>query len=115
MLMHRPRTPQPGFGSITLLQKFTPLFKILDPRLINIYVTELEDARTPLNAKCIGNIQRSLASLKLMRNKGLATLLNRLLCKSYVQVGAGFAKSRPAAQRPAAKRLATARRPGAQS
>jgi len=33
MLMHRPRTPQPGFGSITLLQKFTPLFKILDPRL----------------------------------------------------------------------------------
>ena len=33
MLMHRPRTPQPGFGSITLLQKFTPLFKILDPHL----------------------------------------------------------------------------------
>ena len=26
-------TPQPGFGSITLLQKFTPHFKILDPRL----------------------------------------------------------------------------------
>ena len=25
--------PQPGFGSITLLQKFTPHFKILDPRL----------------------------------------------------------------------------------
>ena len=25
--------PQPGFGSITLLQKFTPYFKILDPRL----------------------------------------------------------------------------------
>ena len=25
--------PQPGFGSITLLQKFTPNFKILDPRL----------------------------------------------------------------------------------
>ena len=24
MLMHRPQTPQPGFGSITLLQKFTP-------------------------------------------------------------------------------------------
>ena len=34
MLMHRPQTPQPGFGSITLLQKFTPHFKILDPRLI---------------------------------------------------------------------------------
>ena len=34
MLMHRPQTPQPGFGSITLLQKFTPRFKILDPRLI---------------------------------------------------------------------------------
>ena len=33
MLMHRPQTPQPGFGSITLLQKFTPRFKILDPRL----------------------------------------------------------------------------------
>ena len=33
--MHRPQTPQPGFGSITLLQKFTPppRFKILDPRL----------------------------------------------------------------------------------
>ena len=34
MLMHRPQTPQPGFGSITLLQKFTPCFKILDPRLL---------------------------------------------------------------------------------
>ena len=33
MLMHRPQTPQPGFGSITLLQKFTPHFKILDPCL----------------------------------------------------------------------------------
>ena len=33
MLMHRPQTPQPGFGSITLLQKSTPHFKILDPRL----------------------------------------------------------------------------------
>ena len=33
MLMHRPQTPQPGFGSTTLLQKFTPHFKILDPRL----------------------------------------------------------------------------------
>ena len=33
MLMHRPQTPQPGFGSITLLQKFIPHFKILDPRL----------------------------------------------------------------------------------
>ena len=33
ILMHRPQTPQPGFGSITLLQKFTPHFKILDPRL----------------------------------------------------------------------------------
>ena len=33
MLMHRPQTPQPGFGSITLLQKFTPHFKILDPHL----------------------------------------------------------------------------------
>ena len=37
MLMHRPQTPQPGFGSITLLQKFTPLFKILDLRLIVLY------------------------------------------------------------------------------
>ena len=33
MLMHRPQTPQPGFGPITVLQKFTPNFKILDPRL----------------------------------------------------------------------------------
>ena len=31
--MHRPQTPQPGFGSITLFQKFIPHFKILDPRL----------------------------------------------------------------------------------
>ena len=31
--LHRPQTPQPGFGSITLLQKFTPHFKILDPYL----------------------------------------------------------------------------------
>ena len=28
-LMHRPQTPQPGFGSITLFQNF----KILNPRL----------------------------------------------------------------------------------
>ena len=28
-----PQTPQPGFGSIILLQIFTPHFKILDPRL----------------------------------------------------------------------------------
>ena len=34
MLMHRPQTPHSGFGSITLLQKFTPHFKILDPRLV---------------------------------------------------------------------------------
>ena len=33
MLIHRPQTPQLGFGSITLLQKFTPHFEILDPRL----------------------------------------------------------------------------------
>ena len=33
MLMHKPQTPQPGFGSITLLQKLTPHFKILDLRL----------------------------------------------------------------------------------
>ena len=25
LLMHRPQTPQPGFGSFTLLQKFTPI------------------------------------------------------------------------------------------
>ena len=31
--LHRPQILQPGFGSITLLQKFTPHFKILDPRL----------------------------------------------------------------------------------
>ena len=28
-----PQTPQPGFRSLTLLQKFTPHFKILNPRL----------------------------------------------------------------------------------
>ena len=38
MLMHRPQTPQPGFGSITLLQKFTPHFKILDRRLQQVTV-----------------------------------------------------------------------------
>ena len=41
ILMHRPQTPQPGFGSITLLQKFTPHFKILDPRLIMLVCTVL--------------------------------------------------------------------------
>ena len=39
MMMRRPQTPQPGFGSITLLQKFTPHFKILDPRLIQLCQT----------------------------------------------------------------------------
>ena len=38
MLMHRPQTPQLGFDSITLLQKFTPYFKILDPRLDVHYI-----------------------------------------------------------------------------
>ena len=38
MLMHRPQTSQPGFGSITLLQKFTPHFKILDPHLDVHYI-----------------------------------------------------------------------------
>ena len=27
MLMHRPQTPQPGFGSITVLQKIHPPFQ----------------------------------------------------------------------------------------
>ena len=40
MLMHRPQTPQPGFGSITLLQKFTPHFKILDPRLRQSWILD---------------------------------------------------------------------------
>ena len=34
--------PQPGFVSITLLQKFTPHFKILDPRLTGLQGTQLE-------------------------------------------------------------------------
>ena len=40
-LMHRSQTPQPEalHGSITLLQKFTPHFKILDPCLIVLYIT----------------------------------------------------------------------------
>ena len=42
MLMHRRQTPQPGFGSITLLQKFTPHFKILDPRLEECQRDEIE-------------------------------------------------------------------------
>ena len=50
--MHRPQTPQPGFGSITLLQKFTPHFKILDPRLAGSRAFEsgiqLEEAGIPL-------------------------------------------------------------------
>ena len=36
MLMHRPQKLQPGFFYITVLQKFTPHFKILDPRLLII-------------------------------------------------------------------------------
>jgi len=43
MLMHRPQTPQPGFGSITLLQKFTPHFKILDPRLYRIKLSVITE------------------------------------------------------------------------
>ena len=38
MLMHRPQTPQLGFGSLTLLQKFTLHFKILNPRLCILLV-----------------------------------------------------------------------------
>ena len=38
-LKYWPQTPQPGFGS-TLLQKFTPHFKILDPRLPRYWLTE---------------------------------------------------------------------------
>ena len=33
-VLSQPQTPQPGFGSITLLQRFTLHFKILDPRLL---------------------------------------------------------------------------------
>ena len=43
MLMHRPQTPQPGFGSITLLQTLTPPpphFKILDPRLLGNFLSK---------------------------------------------------------------------------
>ena len=40
MLMHRPQTPQPGFGSITHYSKHSPPphFKILDPRLDSLKV-----------------------------------------------------------------------------
>ena len=41
MLMHRRQTPQPDFGSITLLLKFTPHFKILDPRLLRAFLLSL--------------------------------------------------------------------------
>ena len=37
------QTPQPGFGSITILQKFTPHFKILDPRLVIHIYSLIED------------------------------------------------------------------------
>ena len=45
LLMHRPQTTQPGFGSITLLQKFTPHFKILDPRLLAFFAGIEQDKR----------------------------------------------------------------------
>ena len=45
MLMHRPQTRQPGFGPITFLQKFTPRFKILDPRLLRLIVLIREDLK----------------------------------------------------------------------
>ena len=48
ILMHRPQTPQPGFGSITLLQKFTPHFKILDPRLQHFVVLKIVAANHPV-------------------------------------------------------------------
>ena len=38
-----PQTPQPGFGSIILLQKFTPHFKILDPRLLRLAISKATD------------------------------------------------------------------------
>ena len=48
--MHRPQTPQPGFGSIyTLLQKFTPHFKILDPRLDSSSIVCLQGIYTNLH------------------------------------------------------------------
>ena len=54
--MYRPQTPQLSFGSITLLQKFTPRFKILDPRLAFNFTfppkhTIYKGAREPLFSK----------------------------------------------------------------
>ena len=46
--LHKPQTPQPGFGCITLLQKFTPHFKILDPRLLS-YSPRIENNRVTLD------------------------------------------------------------------
>ena len=63
MLVHRSQTRQPGFGSITLLQKFTPHFKILDPRLAGSWAFEsgiqLEEAGIPLT---IGIPNQNLSS-----------------------------------------------------
>ena len=39
-----PQTPQPGFGSTKLLQKFTPNFKILDPHLAYMLTKTYYDA-----------------------------------------------------------------------
>ena len=73
MLMHRPQTPQPGFGSIKLLiQKFTPHFKILDPRLPG-----REDVACPFLCKlpCNGIVlQLQIGKLAYKRFKSIFTL-----------------------------------------
>ena len=80
MLMHRPQTPQPGFGSITLLEKFTPHFKILDPRLLGLlkrisYLLPLETRITLYN-----NLMRPLFDygVTIWGDKGNATLKSEL-------------------------------------
>ena len=42
---------QPGFGSITLLQKFTPHFKILDPRLDMLFTLIFVDLRMSVSER----------------------------------------------------------------
>ena len=67
MLMHRPQTPQPGFGSITLLQKFTslPHFKILDPRLVAVvdWIMQCqESSRAACSARLRGDAERNTST-----------------------------------------------------
>ena len=63
MLMHRPQTPQPGFGSVTL-KKFTPHFKILDPRLLPLARLVAKRTKTKLRFSLIYKLQTKTRVLR---------------------------------------------------